>query len=220
VDPFSTAGVAMAASAIYVVLLTPFLLLSLALPYIVLRLRDQQGLERDPQVGLKAALYFFFSLGILLVLSGLTVIAVDMVQDKAQPRLPGAPLFQPPEETMNPARRTGWAMMVAGAFIVMVHFVLIKSTTNDKTWPAARRVFVGWRFGIHGILVVAVFTAWLIVLFQKDYGPKDVRKNLLAILAVWFPSWLIHLILLAAYSKIPDQPRRSSIETNPFVAQP
>ena len=65
---------------VYVALLAPFVLLGLAIPYAILHARDSRGVERDPHLGLKTAMYFFYSLSILIVLTGLTIIAVDMVQ--------------------------------------------------------------------------------------------------------------------------------------------
>ena len=53
--------------------LLPFFLLGLAIPYAILHSRDSRGLERDPQLGLKTALYFFYSVSILMVLTGLSI---------------------------------------------------------------------------------------------------------------------------------------------------
>src|SRR6516162_3438017 len=60
----------------------PFVLLALAIPYAVLYLRDSRNEEHDPEIGLKATAYFMFSLSILLVLSGLTVIVIVYVLDQ------------------------------------------------------------------------------------------------------------------------------------------
>src|SRR5713226_907560 len=61
--------------------LVPFLLLGLAIPYAILHSRDSRSVERDPQLGLKTALYFFYSVSIFLFLVGLSVVAVDTLSD-------------------------------------------------------------------------------------------------------------------------------------------
>src|SRR5437667_8120455 len=56
----------------------PFVLLGLAIPYAVLRARDSRD-QPDSQLGLKTGLHYFLSVGILQFLTGLTIIAVDLI---------------------------------------------------------------------------------------------------------------------------------------------
>ena len=186
-------GVGLLASAF---LLVPFVLLGLAIPYAVLHSRDSRSLERDPQLGIKTALYFFYSVCILLILSGATVIVVDMVQDQQW----GAPAggFAPVRrsgEWFNPAKRNGTALIFAGLTFGLLQFVLIHMATNDRRWPLVRRVFTGWRMAISGLVVLITFTLLVVNLFEVDVR-IDSLKNFLAILCVWGPAWLVDLILL------------------------
>src|SRR5262249_25160885 len=74
--------------------------------------------------------------------------------------------------------------------------------TNDRRFPATRRVFVGWRLAIHSLVVLIAFTALVGQLFQKDPKWEDM-KPFFGTLLVWVPSWLIHLLLLRFYGTAP-----------------
>jgi len=208
VEPFAqTVGLVTLAAYVYLVL--PFLLSVLLVGYLVLRMRDNRSEDHDPQLGLKAGLHFFFSLSILLLLSGLTVVVVDALT--AEKAAPGSDWRQ--------AQRTGWALVVAGGLLSLLHFACLQAATNDRRWPAARRLFLGWRFAMHGLVVVAALTALVVVLFQKDFGDKDARKGLFGVLFVWLPSWVLHLALLCLYSGEPSRLQPLEIPRNPFSSR-
>jgi hypothetical protein len=192
--------------ATYGLVLMPFLLLSLAIPYAVLRLRGQEGREADPQVGLKVLLYFFFSTGVLLFLTGATIILVDAVTERSQPVGPVGP-FGPPQRApghipLNSTQRTGSALALTGALFALLHWVLVKVMTNDRDWPAARRLFAGWRLAIHGLILLMTVTALMVTLFQEDTNVETI-KTMLAIGFVWSMAWIIDLMLLWHHSRPP-----------------
>src|SRR5262249_49266382 len=83
-----------------------------------------------------------------------------------------------------------------GVILGALHLVLLKTLTNDGSASAARRTFLGWRFAIHGLVVVTTLTALLVVLFQRDGGDRQTRDTLVAILFVWLPLWALHIMLL------------------------
>jgi hypothetical protein len=194
-DIFRNLGLGLALL-VQIILVIPFLLLALAIPYAVLHSRDSRSLERDPQLGIKTALYFFYSVCILLVLTGLTVIVVDMVQDQ-QWGAPAGGFARPPRsgEWFNTAKRNGTALIFAGLTFGLLQFVLIHMATNDRRWPLVRRVFTGWRMAISGLVVLTTFTLLVVNLFEVNVQ-IDSLKNFLAILCVWGPAWLVDLILL------------------------
>lgn len=191
---------------VWVIALSPFLLLGLAIPYIVLWMRDQKNVEHDPQIGIKASLYYFFSISILLIEAGLTVIAVDMIVET-----------RPARTGLTVAQRTGAALLVAGALGTLSHLMLIKGLTNDSRWPATRRLFVGWRFAVNGLVVVTTFTALIVAIFQKDTSDGEIVRSLIAILLIWLPGWGFHLILLHLYrdQPLPLVPREPEPEEEP-----
>ncbi len=175
-------------------------LLGLAFVYAVLYLRDSRNEVHDPEIGLKAALYFMFSLSILLMLSGLTILIVDFLKDDKN-----APSGKPLAD-FNEAQRTAFAWMVSGFAIGLFHLVMILGFTNDRRFPATRRVFVGWRLAIHSVVVLVTFTTLVTQVFQRDVHWDDL-KQVFGILLVWGPSWLIHLLLMRMYGSAPPVAR-------------
>src|SRR4051794_33367841 len=109
-NPFELAGVA---GGLMVLSLSPFVLLGLAIPYAILKLKDARGIEHDPQIGLKAVLHFVWSLCILLFLTGLTTLVIDLITEKASP--PPTPFGRvaviQPSSGFNDTRRTATALM-------------------------------------------------------------------------------------------------------------
>jgi hypothetical protein len=195
--------------------LTPFLLLALAIPYAVLRLRGQEGLEQDHQVGIKVFFHYFFSLAVLLFLTGVTVIAIDAVQER-EPMPFGGPPARPVQPApkfseFNAAQRTGAALALTGLIFAVLHWVLVKMLTNDRRWPAARRVFAGWRLSVHGLVLFATAIVLMINLFEITVNIQLV-KTTLAIGFIWSLAWVIDLFVLWLHSrpvKRDERPRRA-----------
>jgi len=200
-DIFRNVGFLTGIGLVYFFLLSPFVLLGLAIPYAILHARDSRGLERDPHLGLKTAMYFFYSLSILIVLTGLTIIAIDMVQERQG--LFGAPApVRAPQSTQwfNEAKRVGAGLIFAGIVFGLIQFVLLQTMTNDRRWPLPRRVFSGWRLAISGLVVLSTFSALVVNLFQENMKLESL-KNWLAVLSVWTPAALVDLILLRYRSR-------------------
>jgi uncharacterized membrane protein SpoIIM required for sporulation len=164
--------------------LVPAAVLSLAIPYAVLRARDSHE-HPDSQLGLKAALHYFLSVSILLFLTGLSVISVDLLTREDAVGGRG-------DDTQ--AIRTGVALACSGAAFAFLHFILLTGT-DDRRNPIARRTFTGWRFAIHGLVVLTFVTLCLVSIIQQDFKWKTL-KGFLAVLLVWFPSWIVHLGML------------------------
>src|SRR5437762_2566678 len=117
-----------------VVLLSPLILLGLAIPNAILHQRNAREVERDPQLGLKAALYFFYSVSILLFLTGLSIIIVDLMRD-AELLGVNAGFRRGAPGTFTGEKRTGAALMFAGFTFGLAHFIVIQMATNDRRWP-------------------------------------------------------------------------------------
>jgi hypothetical protein len=175
----------------FVVLLIPLVALyALAWPYLVLRLRPLRADEEpDSQVGLKCALFFILSLGILMLLTGLNILVFDAITAewfaKAVDRLTA---FGPPE-------RDSCALMLSGFVFAFFHMILIMGYTNNHKHPEVRRVWIGWRFAIHSLIILAATTMIIFVIFQDSLKEIDLQRPL-SVLIVWGPSWLIHLAML------------------------
>jgi hypothetical protein len=167
-------------------LLLVFLLLSLVVPYVVLRLRDGRNELHDPQIGLKVVLHFFFSVGWLLGLTGLSVIIADILRSEIQ--------------FLSEAQRNGAAFLLSGLAFAILHYLLLRYGSNNGKWPATGRLYTGWRLAIHGIVVLAAITYLLQLLFQRDPPALEAKlaileteRTLYAILLVWGLSWVLHL---------------------------
>jgi hypothetical protein len=169
--------------------LLPFLLLGLAIPYTVLRLTNRPD-DPDTQIGFKCAIFFAFSLGVLLMLTGLTVGLIDLLEARGDL---GTHLGR-----FGEGLRIAAALVMAGFVIGFFHLILILGFSNVRKHPEARRVFVGWRLAIHTLVVLGAFTGLTVQLFQ-EYVEFDRLKPLLAVMAVWTPSWILHMVLLHTY---------------------
>src|SRR5437667_6516883 len=91
----------------------PFVLLGLAIPYAVLRTRDSRE-QPDSQLGLKTGLHYFLSVGILQFLIGLSIISWDLIT--REDRLP--------RKDADEALRVGVAVAAVGAAFAFLHLIL------------------------------------------------------------------------------------------------
>lgn len=206
---------------LYGYLLLPVFLLTLLAGYVLLRVRDARTEERDPDIGIKAALHYFLSLSILLIVNGLTLVAVEAMTSKptkTERVAPGGGFRNGPaiKEDTSATQRTGWGLAAAGLLLSLLHFGVLKGTTNDDRRPAARHLFLGWRFAIHGLVLVITVTALVVTLFQKDFGNATIRKTFFATLLIWGPSWVIHLLLLQVSGADLYRPRKVTLPPNPL----
>jgi hypothetical protein len=183
-------------------------LVSFAVPYMVLRIKDMKSEKPDPQIGVKSAMYFFFSNGIMVFLFGLTILVVDLLVsgDDFRARRQFGP--GPGDDGLSEAKRIGLAFMVSGLIFALLHLGLVKGMTNDRN-PASRRIFAGWRMAIHGMVVLTTLTALLVVYFQRDMGDLRTRKALWGVMLVWIPSWILQIVLVWFYSQPLYEPSRS-----------
>jgi hypothetical protein len=216
-------GLALSLFMAYLFTLTPLLLLALGLPYALLKLRDAQNRRPDPQLGFRAANHFFFSLAVLLMLSGLSNIVSDTVRRIGAPveeppgRQPpfGQPFGPPtpPSEFPSEAQRTGAAFFLSGGLFAAAHFAVILLLTRDRNPSPTRRIFLGCRCAVHGLVVMFALTALLVVLFQRWDTPAnaslvEMRKSLIGMLLIWVPSAVAHFWLLWAASISAEEARR------------
>jgi uncharacterized membrane protein len=176
----------------WAVVAIPVLLLSLAVPYAILRLRDNRSRTPDPQLGFKVAMHYFFSVAILLILFGLTAVVVDLVASDGDPR------FDPnPEPFPTEVQRAGFGMILSGAVFAVIHFFCLLTTATNPFTSPVRRTFLGCRLAVHGLIVMTAVTALLIGFFLRDSGGGNhLRRVIFGVLMVWTPSWMVHLVLL------------------------
>lgn len=190
------------------VLLAGSALIPLALAYVALRVRDARNPEPDLQLGAKTAYHLIHTIGILMVLTGLTVSMVDLmsgtiaVKQPAQQQIGFPGRVAPPaqnDEGFNAAQRTAAALVAVGTLFALLFWAMLLST-NDRKIKAVRRVFVGGRMTLCLLVTMATVAALTTVLIQKE--PDDqATESLVAILLVWFPGAVVHMVLFQAASR-------------------
>jgi hypothetical protein len=220
-DPFS--GALVAGLSFFLILTTavPFLLFLVALVYVALRVRDAKAEHPDPELGLKTAYWFLYTLGVLVAHFGATILLSHWLQlleltGPAPQRMmvPGG--FGRPAVAANDdwsaASRTGWGMTLAGLLLAGAFYLVGALGTRDKEWPTVRRVFTGGRIAVGGMIVVFAFTFLFVMQFQREL-PPGLYESALAALAVWLPSLAVHVFLFRwggtpAYHVPAEVPRR------------
>ena len=203
-DPFS--GALIAGLGFFLVLMAalPSALMLVALIYVALRVRDAKAETPDPELGLKTAYWFLYTLGILILHFGAMILLSHWLQQleltgpAPQQRVGGgfgrvAPMAD--DSSWSAASRTGWAMTLAGVLISGAFYLIGALGTRDREWPTVRRVFTGSRIAVGGTIVVFAFTFLFVMQFQKELPPGGLYETALAALAVWLPSLAIHVFL-------------------------
>jgi hypothetical protein len=201
-------------SGIALLAIGPSFLSALAFIYIGLRLRDLRGNNPDPEIGVKTVYHFFMSLGIILILTGLSIILVEMMNgafdNKAPIRQP-APGFRFDDtkpEFFSPIKRVGTGLILSGTLCSVFFLLMLLAGSNDRKFPYARRAFVGMRLAISGLMVLGIVTAFMVTILQKD-PQASIFEVLTALMLVWGPTALIHLVLLRVYSSWDARPPRT-----------
>jgi hypothetical protein len=213
----------------------------LAFPYLALRTQDARADKPDPQLGLKSALHFFFSLGLLIALTGGTVALTDAIEGLIEPNVPaaqGPPVFvpqpgmpgggpwqpappppKPKKNWANDTQRTAAALALTGAMVALLGWAAVRIGTNDREYPAVNRAYVGARLGLAGLAAVAALCGVNVYLFREDVTNHRPLEVLIAVLLVWSPTALVHLVLLRAKSGTPYYVPKPERRPRPAVAR-
>jgi TRAP-type C4-dicarboxylate transport system permease large subunit len=101
--------------------------------------------------------------------------------------------------------------LVGSGGLFAVAFWAFLLGTNDPTQRSVRRVFVGGRMALCLLVLMITVTALVAVLIQKE-PQNEAAESLLAILLVWFPASVIHLVLFSATIGGTRRPRRDDGE--------
>jgi hypothetical protein len=98
---------------------------------------------------------------------------------------------------------------------------VIKSATNDVEFPAAKRIFVGGRLALSGVVTMITITAFIVLVFQKDVKNVPDRmvlsiyETITAVTMVWLPATIVHIILMRMYSAQPYHVERPTRRPEP-----
>lgn len=124
-------------------LLTPLASIAAFAPvvlYIVARWRANREPAPDPQLGLKFALYYFATLAFQLVLVGVTLLGYTMIR-------PGGEDAEPKGDLI----RMAMGFVLPAGAVLGAHIALLVRT-NDRQFPAVRRLFVGFNLLLVGLV--------------------------------------------------------------------
>jgi hypothetical protein len=161
------------------------LLLSLVVPYFVLRREEESKL--DTQLGLKIVLHFFFSVCVLVMLLGLTILVRGLLE---------AYLWGGTPPTID----LGIYLGIAGALLTGMYYCSLQFGTNDRLFPAAGRLYDIWRFAFHSVIILLAVALTAVTLSEPMPTRRPVYYEYLsrqwlcfATLIIWGPSWLLHL---------------------------
>lgn len=181
---------------IIVISMVPWLLLGLAIPYAVLRMRERGG-SPDPYIGVKTTHHFFMTTGIFFMLTGFTLLAVRLMELDNRPGFRGGPFGGAGDGFIDhPMVRVAFAFLIVGGIFTLLHGLLLLGT-NDGRMRSVRRAFTGLRFVVSGIVVLITLTLILSTLLQPFIPDRwSVIKPFLGVLIVWVPSWFLHMIFL------------------------
>ena len=161
--------------------LMPFGLAMLIGPYFVLRWRDDKQQPRDPDLGIKFGLHFLLTIAILLLVTGVSIIAADFLLQIST--------HQRDFTLKTGGMRTGFALTVAGAFLAPIFFYMVWTKTNDALLPSVRRFFIGSRFIVSGMVSIITLATMLIDVFQdrsQGFGSSaELVMPLLGVFSVW-----------------------------------
>ncbi len=169
-------------------------LIPVALAYVALRVQDARQPEPDPKLGLKTAFHAVHTVAILIILFGLTVFMVDTLSGTIAPGRQNFPRAQRPAGP-NEMQRVAVGLVASGTLFALGFWAFLLRT-NDATRRSVRRVFVGGRLALCLLITMMSVTGLFINLLQTN-ADAEVTESLLALLLVWAPASLIHLLLFS-----------------------
>ncbi len=164
----------------------------LTVPYIVLRLRDSRQARHDPQLGIKVALHFLLTVGILIGALGATIVLTEIIGTS--------------EDLGETGMRFGAAFLIAGMILSGLYIWIILVRTNDRRWPSARRTFAGIRFIIEGLVFAAGVCGVLVMILSKDESMRSEGSPYIAMMIIWGIAWVVELVVLMRSLRQPETP--------------
>ncbi len=210
-DSFMTGVMAFAAITYGVIAI-----LALMVQFLSLRMKNSSLPEesRDPHLGRKFGLHLFQHVGMLLILVGLTISAVD-ISDQAfgnktptptgfapwsfpsNPRAGGGAAATPPPNPFNEMQQAAAGLMLSGVLHTILFTMLILFGTNAMKYPAVGRAFHMNRTMIAGLILLTITTIFCMVLMKdtsKNSIGLEMFSKILGVAFIWGPTALGHFL--------------------------
>jgi hypothetical protein len=186
---------------------------SLMVQFLALRFKNSSLPEenRDPHLGRKFGLHVFQHVGMLLILVGLTLSAVDIADqvfgNKAPtnsgptmywgPGSPPPPASTPPPNPFTEVQQAAAGLMLSGVLHTILFTMLILFGTNAMKQPAVGRAFHMNRTMIAGLILLTVTTMFCMVLFKdttKNSIGLEMFSKIIGVAVIWGPTALGHFL--------------------------
>lgn len=118
--------------------------------YVVIRWKSEKDkLTRDPMLGIKVVLHYFRSLALLLLLSGLTYLVYDLLENGG-----------------GTGSEAAAGVFVSSLIIFICISLLIDRKTNCSSFPLVRNFFSGFSLVVTGIASMLGFVLLFLGLFR------------------------------------------------------
>ena len=128
----------------------------------------------DPQLGMKAVLYYFKTLAYHAVVASLAILFYGVLEDKSD------------------AIRVGLGIFISCGIIYTVHYIIIPKLTNTREFPLTARIYTGFNLIIVGLVGMISFVITVILLIDKGLKGGELPLTIFVVYAV---AWVVQTLL-------------------------
>lgn len=139
----------------------------------------------DPQLGMKAVLYYFKTLAYQGLLVSL------------------AALFYGVLENENNLINVGSGIFISCGLIYIIHYIIIPKLTNTHEFPLTARIYTGFNLIIVGLVGMISFVVTATILIDKGLKKAELP---LAVFVVYAIAWVVQTILFCKPSLFKRKP--------------
>lgn len=144
----------------------------LPLVYLVLRWRQgRSGEPSDPQLGLKAVLYYFHAIGLQLCLAAIALALFALMERHTEEML-----------------RMSAGLLIGGGGIMGLQLTLLNGT-NTKEFTRARRALTGFNMIISGLLMASGWLAAAMTLVMESSPSEPLKVGLVLAVVYGVAFW-------------------------------
>jgi hypothetical protein len=128
----------------------------------------------DPQLGMKAVLYYFKTLAYQGVLASLAILLIGLLKNESD------------------AIKVGLGVFISCGLIYIIHYIIIPKLTNTREFPLTMRIYTGFNLIIVGLVGMISFVITVTSLIGKSL--QEIKLPL-AIFVVYAIAWVVQTLL-------------------------
>lgn len=128
----------------------------------------------DPQLGMKAVLYYFKTLAYHAVIASLAILFYGVLRNESN------------------AIEVGLGIFISCGLIYIVHYIIIPRLTNTREFPLTARIYTGFNLIIVGLVGMISFVIIVTLLIDKGLKKGELP---LAIFIVYAIAWVVQTLL-------------------------